>query len=203
MLTCENKDSAKEEAWPSLECFGTDFLFGPGSGLVEKPCPGWHPMAPTPRGLLQSPRHGWGVLTVSKISCTRLRDTGSFSKAPKRAGEQAHRLLWGGRALKDHLIPTPCLSPAHPKPTQPDLGHCQAWGGAPPALWGTLCKISSINPTQIPAILVQSPHPGPNPAPQNRDPPQLPCSFPFWGPHTPRGSCLGPRGALWGRGGAL
>lgn len=32
VLTCENKASAKEKAWPSLVCFGTDFM-----------CSGWDP----------------------------------------------------------------------------------------------------------------------------------------------------------------
>ena len=32
VLTCENKVSAKETAWPSLVCFGTDFT-----------CSGWDP----------------------------------------------------------------------------------------------------------------------------------------------------------------
>ncbi|XP_039554546.1 uncharacterized protein LOC120497316 isoform X1 [Passer montanus] len=64
----------------------------------------------------------------------------SFTRHKNVPGEPRNpRLVWVGRDLKDHLIPTPChgqghlpLSQAAPSPSvQPGLGHCQGCRAAP------------------------------------------------------------------------
>ena len=44
-------------------------------------------------------------------------------------------MVWVGRDLKDHLVPTPCHGQRHlpldqgaQSPIQPGLEHCQGWG---------------------------------------------------------------------------
>ncbi|XP_061317325.1 keratinocyte-associated protein 3 isoform X2 [Pezoporus flaviventris] len=46
-----------------------------------------------------------------------------------------HRMVWVGRDLKAHPVPTPCHRQGHlpidqvaPSPVQPGLEHCQGWG---------------------------------------------------------------------------
>uniref|UniRef100_A0A8B9GSG9 Sodium/hydrogen exchanger n=1 Tax=Amazona collaria TaxID=241587 RepID=A0A8B9GSG9_9PSIT len=97
-------------------------------------------------GLPQDADSGWGKLLISSQPCI----------------SQNHSLVWVGRELKAHPVPTPCHEQGHlplhhvaPSPVQPGLEQCQGWGSQSP-----LCQVKAIPPCRVPT--------GPCPKPLSR-----------------------------------